>query len=219
MNDATREVVALSMSELQRAQVTLRTDFDEGLPAIKGDRVQLQQVLLNLILNAAEAMREVDDRPRDLLIATAREDPNRVRLSVRDSGVGIDPRSLEKVFDAFYTTKTTGMGIGLSISRSIIESHQGRLWASANEGPGATFSFCVPYESEPAPTLAARGDRSSETWWSPSDAPGRPSEHGKPSRPTPSPSSSLQPAPRPRWRKRVSSSAPPNRPRSPARAR
>ena len=154
LNEATREVLALSMSELQRGHVTLRTDLGNGLPDVNGDRIQLQQVLLNLILNAADAMREVDDRPRDLLIATARDDANRVRLSVRDSGVGIDPQSLEKVFDAFYTTKTSGMGIGLSISRSIIQSHQGRLWASANEGPGATFSFCIPCASEPAPTAA-----------------------------------------------------------------
>jgi PAS domain S-box-containing protein len=146
LNDATREVLALSMSELQRGHVTLRTDLDEGLPVVKGDRVQLQQVLLNLILNAAEAMREVHDRARDLLIATARESPNHVRLSVRDSGIGIDPQKLEKVFEAFYTTKDTGMGMGLSISRSIIQSHEGRLWAIANEGPGATFSFCIPCE-------------------------------------------------------------------------
>jgi len=109
--------------------------------------VQLQQVLLNLILNAADAMREIDDRARDLLIATTRESADEVHLSVRDSGVGIDPQSLEKVFGAFYTTKATGMGMGLSISRSIIESHRGRLWATANEGPGATFSFCIPCDS------------------------------------------------------------------------
>ena len=155
LNDAAREVIALSMSELQRGHVTLRTDFDECLPVINGDRVQLQQVLLNLILNAADAMRAVDDRPRDLLIATAREDANHVRLSVRDSGVGIDPQGIEKVFDAFYTTKTTGMGIGLSVSRSIIQSHQGRLWATANDGgPGATFSFCIPCESAAGMSLA-----------------------------------------------------------------
>jgi signal transduction histidine kinase len=117
------------------------------LPVVKGDRVQLQQVLLNLILNAADAMRDVHDRARDLLIATARESSNHVRLSVRDSGVGIDPDRLEKVFDAFYTTKDSGMGMGLSISRSIIQSHRGRLWATANEGRGATFSFCIPCES------------------------------------------------------------------------
>jgi PAS domain S-box-containing protein len=159
LNDAAREVLALSTSELQRGYVTLRTDFDDGLPAVNGDRVQLQQVLLNLILNAADAMREVNHRPRDLLIATAREDSNRVRLSVRDSGVGIDPQSLEKIFDAFYTTKTAGMGIGLSISRSIIQSHQGRLWATPNDGPGATFSFCIPCGSEPTATAAAAGDQ------------------------------------------------------------
>lgn len=143
LNDATREVVALSVSELQRSGVTLRTELDESLPAVNGDRIQLQQVLINLILNAGDAMREVDDRPRDLLIVTA-HDADGVRLSVRDAGVGIEPHSLEKVFDPFYTTKTTGMGVGLSISRSIIQSHQGRIWASANDGPGATFSFSIP---------------------------------------------------------------------------
>jgi PAS domain S-box-containing protein len=148
LNDAAREVLALSMSELQRGHVTLRTDLDEGLPVVNGDRVQLQQVLLNLILNAADAMREVDERARNLLITTTREDPDQVRLSVCDSGIGIDPQSLEKVFDAFYTTKAAGMGMGLSISRSIIESHQGRLWATANEGPGATFSFSIPCECD-----------------------------------------------------------------------
>jgi PAS domain S-box-containing protein len=147
LNDATREVLALSMNELRRGNVTLRTELDECLPAVNGDRVQLQQVLLNLVLNANDAMREVDDRRRDLLIATAREQPNQVRLSVRDSGVGIDLKSLEKVFEAFYTTKDSGMGIGLSVSRSIIQRHHGRLWASANDGPGVTFSFCIPCES------------------------------------------------------------------------
>jgi PAS domain S-box-containing protein len=147
LNDATREVIALSMNELARANVTLRTDLDEALPVVNGDRVQLQQVLLNLVLNANDAMREVDHRARDLVIATSREDPDHVRLSVRDSGVGIDPQSLEKVFEAFYTTKANGMGVGLSVSRSIIESHHGKLWASANDGPGTTFSFCIPCDS------------------------------------------------------------------------
>jgi PAS domain S-box-containing protein len=154
LNDAAREVLALSMNELQRAHVILRTDFHEGLPAINGDRVQLQQVLLNLILNAADAMRGIDDRPRDLLIATAREEPDSVRLSVCDCGIGIDPQILEKIFDSFYTTKRSGMGMGLSISRSIIENHQGRLWARANEGPGATFAFCIPCSTEQAPRAA-----------------------------------------------------------------
>jgi len=144
LNDAAREVLALSSSELQGCRVILRTDFGEGLPAIRGDRVQLQQVMLNLVLNAADAMREVDDRPRNLLVSTARDEADRVRLSVRDSGVGIDPRHCEKLFEAFYTTKSHGMGVGLSISRSIIESHDGRLWAAVNDGPGATFSFSIP---------------------------------------------------------------------------
>jgi PAS domain S-box-containing protein len=158
LNDAAREVVALSISELQRAHVILRTDFHEGLPPINGDRVQLQQVLLNLILNAVDAMREINDRPRDLLVTTAREEPDSVRLSVCDSGIGIDPQILEKIFDSFYTTKSTGMGMGLSISRSIIESHQGRLWGTANEGPGATFAFRIPCSTEQAPKAAVGAD-------------------------------------------------------------
>src|SRR3984957_4771630 len=150
LNDAAREVLALSSSELQTCRVVLQTDFDADLPLVNGDRVQLQQVILNLILNAADAMRTVDDRPRNLLIVTSVEDANHVRLSVSDSGVGIDPRDLDKLFNAFYTTKDQGMGMGLSISRSIIENHKGRLWASANDGPGATFSFSIPAKSESA---------------------------------------------------------------------
>jgi PAS domain S-box-containing protein len=148
VNEAAREVLALTSSELQVCRVTLRTDFDFSLPPVSADRVQLQQVILNLILNAADAMRAVDDRPRNLQIVTAREEANWVRLSVTDSGHGIDPQTLEKLFDAFYTTKTHGMGVGLAISRSIIESHKGRLWATANDGPGATFSFSIPYSDQ-----------------------------------------------------------------------
>jgi PAS domain S-box-containing protein len=147
LNDAAREVVSLSTSELQSARVLLRTQFDEGLPRVTGDRVQLQQVILNLVANATDAMKTVNDRPRELLIATARDGANCVRLSVRDAGTGIDAHSVEKLFDAFYTTKSNGMGVGLSISRSIIESHAGRLWAAVNDGPGATFSFSIPCES------------------------------------------------------------------------
>jgi signal transduction histidine kinase len=148
VNEAAREVLALTSSELQVCRVSLRTDFDTSLPPVSADRVQLQQVILNLILNAADAMRAVDDRPRNLLIVTAREEANWVRLSVSDSGHGLDPQTLAKLFDAFYTTKTHGMGVGLSISRSIIESHKGRLWATANDGPGATFSFSIPYSDQ-----------------------------------------------------------------------
>ena len=112
--------------------------------AVTGDRVQLQQVILNLLLNASDAMSGVDDRPRQLVIRTERDEGDRVRLSVQDAGVGFDPQSVDRLFEAFYTTKSSGMGIGLSVSRSIIESHHGRLWAAPNDGPGATFSFSIP---------------------------------------------------------------------------
>jgi signal transduction histidine kinase len=144
LNEATAEVIALSRSELQRDRVTLRTQLADDLPRVAGDRIQLQQVILNLLLNAAEAMSDIHDRPRQLLIRTGRDGGERVRLSVRDAGVGLQPQELSRIFEAFYTTKSGGMGIGLSISRSIIESHHGRLWAEPNEGPGATLAFSVP---------------------------------------------------------------------------
>jgi C4-dicarboxylate-specific signal transduction histidine kinase len=144
LNDATREVLALSRSELQRCRVIPRTELAEDLPLVTGDRVQLQQVILNLLLNASDAMSNVEDRPRQLVISTAAEHDDRVRLSVEDAGVGFEPQAVHRLFDAFYTTKRDGMGIGLSVSRSIIESHRGRLWAAPNDGPGATFSFSIP---------------------------------------------------------------------------
>jgi signal transduction histidine kinase len=147
LNEATREVTALTMPELQRASVILRHALAEDLPRVVGDRVQLQQVVLNLLRNGADAMSAVDGRARELLIRTERDGENQVRLSVRDSGTGVTPQAAERMFEAFYTTKTDGMGIGLSVSRSIIEAHQGRLWASANDGPGATFSFVIPCKS------------------------------------------------------------------------
>jgi PAS domain S-box-containing protein len=144
LNDVAKEVVALSESQLRRSRVILQLDFAEDLPAVSGDRVQLQQVILNLLLNASDAMAGIEDRPRSLLVKTEPHDNDTVRLLVRDSGVGISPQAIEKLFDAFYTTKAHGMGIGLSISRSIIESHKGHLWAMANDGPGATFGFDIP---------------------------------------------------------------------------
>jgi PAS domain S-box-containing protein len=144
LNGVTREVIALSLGDLQRSQVAHRLELGEDLPAITGDRIQLQQVLLNLLRNAADAMLDVHDRPRRLLIRTERDDGDRVRVSVRDSGVGVDPESMNKLLDAFYSTKTDGMGIGLSVSRTIVERHRGRLWAEPNDGPGATFSFSIP---------------------------------------------------------------------------
>jgi signal transduction histidine kinase len=144
LNDATREVIALSLSDLRRQRVVLQSELAEDLPKVIGDRVQLQQVILNLLRNASDAMVAVHDRPRQLLIRTEREGGERVRVSVRDAGGGVDARSINKLFDAFYTTKSDGMGMGLSVSRSIIERHQGRLWAEPNDGPGATFSFSIP---------------------------------------------------------------------------
>jgi len=144
LNEATREVVALSLSELERNKVIVRTELAGELPPVQGDRVQLQQVILNLFLNASDAMSGVEDRPRQLVIRTERDEGDRVRLSVRDTGVGFEPPGVDRLFDAFYTTKSGGMGIGLSVSRSIIESHKGRLWATPNDGPGATFSFSIP---------------------------------------------------------------------------
>lgn len=147
LNEATREVIALSLSELQGGRVILRTELADDLPPVAGDRVQLQQVVLNLLRNAADAMSGVEDRPRLLLVRTERDEGGRVRLSVRDAGVGFDPQAADRLFEAFYTTKDDGMGIGLSVSRSIVESHQGRLWATPNDGPGATFSFSIPQAS------------------------------------------------------------------------
>jgi PAS domain S-box-containing protein len=144
LNEATREVIALSLSDLQRNRVILRSELAEDLPPVIGDRVQLQQVILNLLRNASDAMAGVDDRPRHLLIRTQQEGDDPVRLSVQDTGTGINPQDLEKLFEAFYTTKSGGMGIGLSVSRSIIERHRGHLWAEPNDGPGATFSFSIP---------------------------------------------------------------------------
>jgi PAS domain S-box-containing protein len=151
LNDAAGEVLTLCSSELQHRRVTVQTDFAEDMPVVRGDRVQLQQVILNLILNAADAMSCIYETPRYLRVETCCDNTSQACLSVRDCGTGIDPGSIEKIFDAFYTTKTGGMGIGLSVSRSIIESHNGRLWATANEGPGATFVFSIPCEFGPMP--------------------------------------------------------------------
>jgi signal transduction histidine kinase len=144
LNGLASEVIALSSDELQGNRVLLTADFDGNLPTVFGDRVQLQQVLLNLLRNASDAMSGVHDRPRSLLIRTEREEGDRVRLTVQDVGVGFNPDAIDRLFQPFYTTKTDGMGMGLSICRSIIENHQGRLWATPNDGPGATFCFSIP---------------------------------------------------------------------------
>jgi PAS domain S-box-containing protein len=144
LNAATQEVVALSLNELQRNSVSFRVNLAEDLPFVVGDRVQLQQVILNFILNGIESMDGVVDRPRELVVSTGLEATGHVRVAIKDAGTGFDPAAAEKLFSPFYTTKSNGMGIGLSVSRTIVENHQGRLWAECNDGPGSMFCFSVP---------------------------------------------------------------------------
>jgi signal transduction histidine kinase len=141
--------------------VILRVELADDLPPFTADRIQLQQVVLNLLLNAADSMSGVEDRSRQLVVRTERDGDHDVRLTVQDAGVGLDPHSLDKLFDAFYTTKAGGMGIGLSVSRSIIERHHGRLWAMPNDGPGATFAFSIPQLSEDVTSARSPDDLSS----------------------------------------------------------
>jgi len=144
INETILEVIALTRSEVQRNGVSLQTELANGLPLVQGDRVQLQQVILNLIVNAVEAMSGASERARELLIATGKDASNAVLVVVRDSGSGLDPEGLDRLFEAFYTTKPSGMGMGLSICRSIIEAHGGRVWATANVPHGAVFKFTLP---------------------------------------------------------------------------
>ncbi|NKK73274.1 PAS domain-containing protein [Rhizobium leguminosarum bv. viciae] len=145
LNEAAREVLALSSSELQRRRVIVRTELPGDVPPVLADRVQIQQVILNLLLNAADAMAAVNDHAREIHVSSRAEDGGAISLFVRDAGVGLEAKDVEQLFQAFHTTKTDGMGIGLSISRSIIEAHGGRLWGVSNsEGPGATFAFSIP---------------------------------------------------------------------------
>jgi predicted ATPase/signal transduction histidine kinase len=143
INEAIEEIVVLIGAELQRDRVVLQMDLAADLPSVVGDRVQLQQVVMNLILNAVEAMRPVAERERTLLIRTEGNEADEVRVTLQDSGTGIDPRTQEEIFDAFYTTKPGGLGMGLAISRSIVENHGGRLWATPNQGRGSTFCFTL----------------------------------------------------------------------------
>jgi signal transduction histidine kinase len=144
INETILEVIALTHSEVLRNGVSLQTRLAKDLPPIQGDRVQLQQVMLNLIINAVEAMSEVSERSRELLIGSGKDASNGVLVAVRDSGPGLNPENLDHLFDAFYTTKPSGMGMGLSICRSIIEAHKGRMWATSNVPHGAIFQFTLP---------------------------------------------------------------------------
>jgi C4-dicarboxylate-specific signal transduction histidine kinase len=144
INEAILEVIALTQNEMANNSISVRTQLADALPAIQGDRVQLQQVILNLLINAIEAMSGTSERPRELLISTAKTDPEGVLVAVRDSGPGLAPESIERLFESFYTTKPAGLGMGLSICRSIIEAHHGRLWATSNTPRGAVFQFTLP---------------------------------------------------------------------------
>jgi len=144
INELVREVIALTRGEVVKNGVSLQPQLAEGLPLIHGDRVQLQQVILNLIMNAVQAMSGVSEGSRELLIGTGKDASSGVLVAVQDSGSGLDPENSERLFDPFYTTKPSGMGLGLSICRSIVEAHGGRIWASRNAGPGATVQFTLP---------------------------------------------------------------------------
>ena len=151
LSEVAREVVLLTLDELRRNRVVLQEELADHLPQIVGDRIQLQQVILNLLRNASESMNEVTDRTRQIRLRTERVENDQVRLSVADSGSGFDPIMTNSLFDAFHTTKSDGMGIGLSVSRSIIEAHHGRIWATSDAGRGAVFSFSIPFGEETIP--------------------------------------------------------------------
>jgi signal transduction histidine kinase/ligand-binding sensor domain-containing protein len=143
LNEAIHEVVSLTRSQVQKNGAVVRTDLSDGIPPVMGDRVQLQQVMVNLLVNAAEAMKDVQDRPRDILVRTLRE-TGRVRIEVQDTGIGVAPEQRERIFKPFHTTKPGGMGMGLSISKTIVEKHGGQLCVVKNDGPGSTFQFSIP---------------------------------------------------------------------------
>jgi signal transduction histidine kinase len=144
INEVVNEVLSLIRREISTHQVLVRLDLDSQLPSVFGDRVQLQQVILNLLVNGIQAMALVDDRPHELLIRSRADNSEQVLVEVRDSGIGIDPEHIGQLFNAFFTTKADGMGMGLSICRSIIETHGGRIWESPNAGPGTIFQFTLP---------------------------------------------------------------------------
>jgi len=144
INDAVREATLLVQREVRSHGVSLRTELASALPPVLGDRVQLQQVVINLLMNGVEAMASITDRPREILIRSQQHEAGQVHVAVLDSGIGIESETAEQLFSAFFTTKPSGMGMGLSISRSIIRAHGGRLWASTNADHGAAFQFTVP---------------------------------------------------------------------------
>jgi signal transduction histidine kinase len=159
LNETIREVLAIAGDEAKRKSVVIRTQFADDRAPVFADRVQLQQVLLNLVINAMDAMSSVADRARQLVIATQRIDyQDRVQVTVEDSGIGLDPQTMARIFEPFYTTKSGGMGMGLSISRSIVQNHGGRLWATPNAGPGTSFHFTLPRHQEKVRRAGAAAD-------------------------------------------------------------
>jgi signal transduction histidine kinase len=148
MNGLIQDTIGLLHGEVRRHRILLRTALAPNLPPVTGDRVQLQQVMLNLAMNGIEAMKEVAERPSELLIQSLLDSSGAVLIAVRDTGLGLDPQGMERVFEAFYTTKAEGLGMGLAICRSIIEAHGGRLWASANAPWGTVFQFTLPSEHD-----------------------------------------------------------------------
>jgi PAS domain S-box-containing protein len=148
INDLVQEVVSLINTEAMIRNISLETALDEGLPPVLGDRIHLQQVIINFILNASEAMKDIDDAPREIIISTSRTDKQMVKVGIRDFGIGIIEDNLNQIIEPFYTTKPEGMGMGLSINRSIIDAHDGRFWADNNPDRGATFYFTLPIHEE-----------------------------------------------------------------------
>ena len=147
MNEVIQELIVFLRGEAIRDRISIRTELASDLPRVTGDRVQLQQVMLNLALNSIDAMRAANRKTKELLIKSRKESAGQIRVAVEDCGVGLGAEMVEKIFDPFFTTKTQGIGMGLSISRSIVESHAGRLWAAPRPSGGAIFQFTVPISS------------------------------------------------------------------------
>jgi signal transduction histidine kinase len=150
INGAIREVIEFTRGEAAKNRVSVRTELADRLPLVRGDRVELQQVILNLVMNSIEAMQSIEHRPRELVVRSGQDERQQVRVSVTDCGVGFSAENADRLFTAFFTTKSSGMGMGLSICRSIIEAHSGRLWATANAPHGATFQFTLPANTDTA---------------------------------------------------------------------
>jgi signal transduction histidine kinase len=149
LTESIQEALVLIDIEAERHEVSVGTELAAGLPSVQADRVQLQQVVLNLVMNGIDAMKAVTDRPRELLIKSQPHESGEVLVAVQDSGIGVDQQNMGRLFEPFYTTKPEGMGLGSRISRSIIEAHGGRLWATPNAGPGVTVQFTLPIGDRP----------------------------------------------------------------------